>query len=759
LQTDYFLPMKYFAYCLCLIAMLGTPGLAQTPPKPPLLKPLKLSVRPLVPRARSQAPQTVDIRIGCISPKLFTGRLVLKWYLNKKFVHEYVSHEITVTEGGYMFRLLVPQVVARAEKTPISVDGQFVMDGEVIVLDEEAGPNFPPVWKRAFVTAVVQPAELQARRAARDLAKDLPFGMERGLAEALNLEQFNPIATTQDAAQPDSSLDMLTYPARLTPEDMPIAAEGYASFDLLLLEGPGFEQLKPKQLAAIEHWVAGGGSIVVRPFGKLARGHADFLNRLAGFPTREGDAGPGGPGYTIDEEGQLVIEERARVPDSKYSRHVSGLGRSLIIHEPLDPQADFSTPAWKKTVAFLWKVRDDQRELITGTGFWNFHPQMDPTFGIGMSAGIGPSPFGAGRQRNFAYGNRESSRPYAPIHDHLARTMREFLLPERIEGVPLSIVAVILGLYLLAVAPGDYCLLGRINGRKYTWWLFIGVSAAFTWCTVLVAQRYMGRADYHTSLVFADMAEWGDSPGRTDVVRTNRFDMLFKAEQTKIEIAVKNTLYTDLTDRAVKSELLERERDRGSRAFAIADNQETDVLDAAVTDLPVFEGVMPSSYSVHQQMRQWSPRINRQTTLRDEGNLLAATRIDWDQFRPDDWHTPEGRVALRTAILAREPKARVLLFHKGDQLGVTEDMPNVPILSNVGNIRPTEEDSQLSALIRALSVRAPTGFFAVVSQVAPTGGEYLEDMALLDASDSRQWLLAVAVRRENEWIVYRKLYR
>ena len=57
------------------------------------------------------------------------------------------------------------------------------------------------------------------------------------------------------------------------------------------------------------------------------------------------------------------------------------------------------------------------------------------------------------------------------------------------------------------------------------------------------------------------------------------------------------------------------------------------------------------------------------------------------------------------------------------------------------------ENSQLTALIQATSVRAPIKFFAVVSQIAPTGGEYLEDLSLLDGTDSRQWLLAIAVRR------------
>jgi hypothetical protein len=731
--------MTPFLRCLGLVIVLAAPRLGQAASQPAPLKPLKLSVRSIVPRARSQAPQTVDIRLGCNSPKLFTGRLELKWYLNKRLVHEYVSPELTVTEGGHMFRILVPQIIARAEKTPISVDGRFIMDREVIELDEESGPSFPPAWKRSFVMAVVQPQEVLLRQSERDAALRRGVAFERGLAESLNLEQFNPFGTTLPQSQLDSSLDLLTYPSRLAPEDMPVTDVGYASFDMLLLEGPGFEQLKPRQLAAMGRWVAGGGSVVVWPSGKLTTEHVDFLKRLAGFPTTKDEtASPADPPYALDERGRLVIGESARAPDSKFAKHVTGLGRTVIVHEALEPPGDFSTPEWKGAVSFLWKVREGQLESITKTGIWDFHMPINPRFGF-----------------------QTNNRPYKPQSDDLARSIRQFLLPDRIEGVPLAVVAVILGLYLLSIAPGDYFLLGRLNCRKYTWGFFVLISAACTWSTVLVAKSYMGQADYHTSLIFADLAEWGGSQGKPEVVRTNRFDMLFVAEQTLLEIPLKNALYADLTDRAVLTEMQERERGRQGRAFAIADDDEMDVTDAAVTDLPVYSGVMPSVYSIHQQMRQWSPRINRRTTLHSDSDLLAATRIDWASLRPDDWHTVAGKQALRDAVLAREPRARIVLFNGSAVHDLTNDAANSSESASPNAETPQQlaENALLIGLIQGTSVRAATGLFAVVSQVATTGGESLEDLSLLDGSDDSQWLLAIAVRRENEWIVFRKLFR
>src|SRR5436853_8100 len=105
--------------CLCLLLCTAAPALAHAAGKPPSLKPLTLAIRPIIPRARAQAPQTVDVRINCNSPKLFTGRLELKWYVGypgKRLVHEFVSNELTVTEGGLIFRMQVPPIAVRAEK-------------------------------------------------------------------------------------------------------------------------------------------------------------------------------------------------------------------------------------------------------------------------------------------------------------------------------------------------------------------------------------------------------------------------------------------------------------------------------------------------------------------------------------------------------------------------------------------------------------------------------------------------------------------
>jgi hypothetical protein len=46
----------------------------------------------------------------------------------------------------------------------------------------------------------------------------------------------------------------------------------------------------------------------------------------------------------------------------------------------------------------------------------------------------------------------------------------------------------------------------------------------------------------------------------------------------------------------------------------------------------------------------------------------------------------------------------------------------------------------------------------VVSQISPSGGPTFEDLAVLDPSDSGQWLVLAVERRDGNYIVYRRLY-
>jgi hypothetical protein len=588
---------------------------------------------------------------------------------------------MVVTAAGQKLRIMLPPIVVYSEKTPVVAYPRFHTKDEVIEL-KECDLVIPTVLKRALVVANVQPQEL------------LRPQWGRGIAESLGLEQFNP--------HPDAHFDILTYPPRLTPDELPQISAGYASFDLVLLEGEGFQRLRGVQLAAIGNWVDGGGSVVVVPQGVLTASHVQFLNRLAGADGAESPSSPALPeAYSLDARGELTVGRRALAAGRKLARYHAGMGRAVVVHEPLDPKIDFETADWKAAVAFLWKLRAAQVKAISRTGNWDFTPPPAP-------------------------GYMQTPRTFAPQHGDAANSVGGLLMPERIEGVPLKVVVVILTLFLLAIAPGDYFLLGRLNCRKYTWWLFALVSASFTICTVLIAEHYMGRADYGTSLTLVDLKDaCGESGRGAAVARSSRFNLVFVATQRMVETPVRNGLYADLT------EAERQEQKRSVRFPEGGGDDDRDLLDPDTGDLPAYAGPIPASFTVHQQLRQWSPRLTRQTTLEDDERLLSLT-------------TPEGRKAQFEAVLAGEPEAHAMLMN-GLARYESSDAPEaqqMPVIS----------------VAQQLSARSASGLFAVVSQISPTGGENLEDLALFDETDPNQWLLLVAVRRDGNWVVYRKLY-
>jgi hypothetical protein len=336
-------------------------------------------------------------------------------------------------------------------------------------------------------------------------------------------------------------------------------------------------------------------------------------------------------------------------------------------------------------------------------------------------------------------------------------------------------VVVILLLFLLAVAPGDYLLLGRLNCRKYTWWLFVMVSASFTFCTVQVAERYMGHVDYRIGLTFVDLEPTRNASGPVvRPARSSRFELLFVATQQAIEIPLRNCLYADLTDRRGPQEEAQFRRIR----FAQFDDTVLDEVEAVATDLPLYDGAIPAAFKVRQQLRQWSPRITLRTTFGDDPTVLTATQIDWNSLAGARLHSADGRRALFDAVLEREPEAQVLLLNQKRAFGPTLNPQGVPLgvsqsvasssvrgafswppgtSGTTVSIPELQSASPVLLLAANASIRPSAGLFAIVSQISPTGNENLEDLTILDETDPQQWLLIAGVRRGSDWIVYRLL--
>jgi hypothetical protein len=673
--------------------------------------PVTLSISTTVPRPRSQSPMTVEINVASRAIELIEGRLELNVYVGQRHVFDYTSPDMVLSEAGQKMRLALPPI-RMFQPIDVTAYARFVTERMTYELGE-FDLVYTPHWKRSLVVAVSQPNLASQRRD------------QYSQYTSLVLDRFCP----DDRA----NLELLAIPAIIETSDLPVASAAYAGFDILLLENEGFSRLRAAQLEAIGHWAAAGGAVCVRPNRGLTPAHVDFLNRLAGAPSDR-------PDYGADATGGLVVAS-ARASD-RFVQHRFGLGRVVIAHQPWTEE-DVDDLRWIDCVTFLWCFRENQQATIRRLGQWQSAIKTD----------------------KFGY---PQQHPYAPIPATNEDRLADLLLPETIEGVPLLVTATILALFVVMIAPVDFYLLGRLNCRRYTWILLAALSMAFTWITVRVAEHYIGRSDLTRALVFRDVAEGNR------VVKTSRYELLFSATQRKHETRVSNTLLTRVprflgkgTGSYQSTGMLDFDPEAViSAEYPEAVLETQDMNAAEKIDQPLYEGHLPGSYSMWQQLRQWSPVVTRQTQLVEDQLDLA---FDFDALDARALLSPDGSARFARQLAQIEPLALAFFMtnnghsvlksqveQPADEL--PENQPAAPKTDGSDWKGSGWAQKEIIDLVLSASARQETGMFAVLAQVAPTGGPDFEDLALLDTSRSEDILLVVIVPRGSDLLVFRRLY-
>jgi len=155
--------------------------------------------------------------------------------------------------------------------------------------------------------------------------------------------------------------------------------------------------------------------------------------------------------------------------------------------------------------------------------------------------------------------------------------------------------------------------------------------------------------------------------------------------------------------------------------------------------------------------------------------------FDWNQFSDPQVYNPASVTAVggpRHQLVgalqqAFGPAAVVTVLAGGSMHNLTGDGKLFSTiaapygLDPYGNPTPQAQyyqqmainaSAQSASFLHDVSLNSLEGLFAIVSQMSPTGGKDFEDMALVDPSNSTQWLLIVAVDRGDDLDIYRKLY-
>lgn len=250
---------------------------------PDLKSPVRLKVSPVIPRGRSHAPQIIEVVLSHQFKQLVEGVLELRFYVGRRLVLEYDSLPLVVTNEPQRFQITIPPITVHNDKTPVTVIGRLISSREVFELGEH-DVVVPSYWKRWFVLGISRPDERGV----------FPQGFP--IETALAFERFNPNSSERN--------ELVTYPTALPPEFFPTTSVAYMPFDILVLEGDGFVQLREAQLQAIAEWVEAGGSVLVYPTGILKPIHLAFLNRMAGGAEKA---------YQTDERNRLDGSAQSRI--------------------------------------------------------------------------------------------------------------------------------------------------------------------------------------------------------------------------------------------------------------------------------------------------------------------------------------------------------------------------------------------------------------------------------------------------------------
>ena len=706
-------------------------------------------------------PKPITIESSTMQPSVVVGRPVLTWWDVKipgsglmvgKF--NFVIHsegyqfatleteELTLNGPEQRIRVMLPAIDCPQLIDRLYVDISF----KGAKFSGNLGQHIlrvPFATKSVFISLVGESRTVRKRSPQRDK-----------LIERLKFETLIPMPTNS-VRQPEESEHAQTIFASIDPADFPTEPLSYCGYDLVILMRDEFRHLRKPQLEGLLAWIRAGGSLYLEPNGVLEPYHLEFLRKLI-------QDDPQDLVFALDIAGKIPSDT---VPADKTAMSVKcGLGDVVIRTADPDQPIDVSMDDWRAIAGPLWK--------------WRFKPVANPWI-PGFVVGPDGQPVGESRPNPDPWGFS-----MALFNRHLVSTteLLDRLMPDGVRMVPLSLLALLLLAFVIMIGPGDYIVLGWFKARKLTWLTFPLATLGVTALTVWISNSYMSTSEARRSLIVQDLGPQGD------IVRTNRFELLFVASTHQVATEVEKGLLTPLKTNAnfdfnsgAPPGFVYTNRNGkliampGGFGGAPANGTQNRPL------ISLVRGRIPTQSTTLQDIAKWTPQINRLMSL---SNLPTAPEIDWSEFdlRMADSQTIQSHVvppSLLTQIHARFGKNALVgcfcgregwAYDRAPGWRSTREANSLQLHSNYpiqglgyGNgilMSQMMYEADLFRWLHQASI-APThqGTFSLTRQTSPKGGATCDDLPLLDVSDPRAWLLVVIVPGKDEYVVYRKLMR
>ena len=672
-------------------------------PKLEAKNPLLITLEPVLLNARSGAPIPLHWNFKWTGKGILEGRLKYTLSDMGRPLGTFYLDDLALS-GEQSFRTLLPAV--RAPEDLDAVDVFFTFIGTERTFEPKPQTVKIPLVGLRHVTILLCDTT------------DVSLSPEAGnLIDALSVSQFEP-----------DRRSLVTQHARYKPQEMPAHPLPLCAFDLVLVSGQAFQNLREPQIVALRQWVEAGGALYLSPGNGLQERHLKFLNELGREDFAETP-------FRRDPQGSLVTQAK----HSGWLALRRGFGRAVVTFDLPIPKTDQRQTPERRTcediAAFLWRVSTKNLEMGAEGRQWpkTESPQQ--------------------RHRSVYGGNSGQVVNQASVfhirHAPIGEWVLTNLLPDRVQVVPLWLLAGLLAVYLALIGPVEFWGLGAIRMRRATWILFPITTFAFTGGIVWLSNRYMYSEVQSRSVSFRDVIDDGR------VARETRLELLFTNAHRDMEYDIAHTLFTPLNLEAFGAKLKEKNIRKVEDEYFDPDDVDAfnpSRLQGSQAEKVEYSGRIPARYTARQPVPQWTPQFNRWTILAPE---VKKVIFPWTAFTAEEFTTEDGRERLKRTIRDKfgGEVTAVLLAPRSF---IKTEPPKPDAARNIVLIDEFQESTV--QLLTAVSWTGGQGLFSRLGRLSPSGGSNLEDLAIVD-TESDEWLLMIFVADGDNYIAYRRPYR
>lgn len=534
------------------------------------------------------------------------------------------------------------------------------------------------------------------------------------------------------------SREVVTLRRQVHYQDLPNNPVEHCVSDLLVLPDGTFSKLSKQQRLAIIGWVRAGGSVVISldPSQRLAADAMESVNELCSFSA---DA----PGIYQTTDGMLYF---ANGSTETPLLRPCGFGKTAIFVLGSDDQLDvkYSEVDLRQAFIHLWKIRREQQAEILSTGKWSWDPGRRNIVKYNWNFNDVNEP-----------GVEQFLRRFREIPTAGGTSLLQHTQPTGMQMFPLWLISLTLFIYVLGIGPVDYYLLGTFQARKWTWIAFPAFTVLFTWGAIATSNWMMQGSNDGGSITFHDITDDGL------IARRNVIQTMLLSSARQVSLKAEGELMTPVDINKLGAPSL--------YGMSYEEN--------AATSLPVYIGSFPSGARIIQAVHKWSPQAFRRMSIPTSATK-ESSGFDWTiPVHPSDTNS-HLNLARRIRSAFGEDVHAQLIRKRPDQNTVNRtqiDLEVVNLVGSPGIFDPVNNSGQqdyyyqgyngpinteaTANFLRTTTTREEHGIYSVVSQLSPKCDDFLEDLPLLDSSDSKQWLLQIIVNDDNHWNVYRKIYR